>query len=215
MYEMIPRIVMSLGRQSPTGVNILGTCFLTKISGCFATASHVTQGNDKDLCVILQTQNQLSDYQDATNNQIRCVPAIIQKIDTIHDTAIIKIDNPLTSSIEIGSLDQVNVGTEVEIFGYPHAEHGRKILTKQSADIGAKILLSASQAKIKHCVVNIQTRPGQSGSPIFIKGTNKVVAILVGSYAPGVGGISLGGIDPQTLHMTSHAVSAEYLGRML
>jgi len=170
---MMPRIVMSLGRRSSTGINILGTCFLTKNPGCFATASHVTQGNDKDLCVIIQNQDQLSDYQDASDNQVRCVPAFIDKIDTIHDTAIVRINEGLTSTIELVSLDQVKVGTEIEIFGYPHAEHGRKILTKQSADIGAKILLSAAHAKIKHCVVNIQTRPGQSGSPIFIKGTKK------------------------------------------
>ena len=47
-------------------------------------------------------------------------------------------------------------------------------------------------------------------------GMRRVVGVLAGSYArTGGGQISLGGIDPASLHQTTHAVSAEYLREML
>ena len=62
----------------------------------------------------------------------------------------------------------------------------------------------------------IQSRPGQSGSPIVIPEKRAIAGILIGSYAPQVNGsISIGGIDPQTLHQTTHAISAEYIKEML
>ena len=45
--------------------------------------------------------------------------------------------------------------------------------------------------------------------------TGKVIALLVGAYVPtNEAGISLGGIDPQSLNQTTHAVSAHYLEGM-
>ena len=70
--------------------------------------------------------------------------------------------------------------------------------------------------KSKHIVLNIQTRPGQSGSPVFRESDSMLVAMIIGSYAPNSSGsISLGGVDPHTLHQTTHAVSAEYILQML
>lgn len=64
--------------------------------------------------------------------------------------------------------------------------------------------------------MNIQARPGQSGGPVIRKSDNTIIAILIGAYVPTIGGgIDLGGIDPQTLHQTTHAVSTEYMERML
>lgn len=64
--------------------------------------------------------------------------------------------------------------------------------------------------------MNIQTRPGQSGSPVFRESDSMLVAMIIGSYAPNSSGsISLGGVDPHTLHQTTHAVSAEYILQML
>lgn len=40
--------------------------------------------------------------------------------------------------------------------------------------------------------------------------------MLIGSYAPqSSGSISLGGIDPQTLHQTTNAIPAEYINEMI
>ena len=194
---------------------LLGTCFATTRAGWFATASHVVDGGDSGLVILVPSQQDLSAYQDTTETSARYNNAKIERVDPIHDTAIISIPFPIAANVQIGGLDQTSVGSEVDLFGFPHSNYNRKVLTKQAADIGAKVLLENGGVKVKHAVINIQSRPGQSGSPVFLKNSLNIVGILVGSYAPGNSGISLGGIDPQTLHNTSHAVSAEYILRML
>ncbi len=208
---------MPIGRVTPNGISLLGTCFLLPKEGWFATASHVCGSDDKNLVIVVPDDQPLSDYQDMSDQQVRTTPDHIVAFDPVRDTAVVAIDQNVSSNLVLGSLDDVNVGREIALFGYPHSDHGRKVLTMQSAEIGAKVMLEAGQAKSKHGVINIQSRPGQSGSPVIDKSSRNVIAILVGSYAPGAGpsGINLGGIDPQTLHQTSHAVSAEYLLEML
>ena len=216
MFEKITRIVMPVGRINPNGVNILGTCFLLEEAGLFATASHVTQNNDNNLVIILPKEEMLSDYQDTTDTNINMLEVKILKIDPIHDTAILKADTNVSSNLKISSLDNINVGEPISIFGYPHANHGRMVLTKQSAEIGAKILLDSNGIKTKHSVINVQSRPGQSGSPVIHSLSKEIVGILVGAYVPNNSGkVIIGGLDPQTLHPTTHIVSTEYLKEML
>jgi hypothetical protein len=89
-------------------------------------------------------------------------------------------------------------------------------LTQQRSHVGARIILGSQGIKTKHIVLNVQAKPGQSGSPVFSEDAKVVVAMVLGSYAPGgSSGISLGGIDPQTLHQTTHALSAEYISGLL
>lgn len=83
--------------------------------------------------------------------------------------------------------------------------------------VGARVLLGAGGVKVKHVVLNTQTRPGQSGGPVFTADGRTVCAMITGGYSPtgAAGGIIIGGIDPQTLHQTTHAVSAEYIKGLL
>jgi ABC-type transport system involved in cytochrome bd biosynthesis fused ATPase/permease subunit len=89
------------------------------------------------------------------------------------------------------------------------------VLTLQPAIVGARILIASDGVKTKNIVINTQARSGQSGGPVFDAPKSSVVAVLLGSYAPEGGGMRLGDIDPQTLHQTTHAISAEYLKGML
>jgi hypothetical protein len=89
-------------------------------------------------------------------------------------------------------------------------------LTEQRSSVGARIILGSQGIKTKHLVLNVQARPGQSGSPVFSDDGKLLVAMVIGSYAPGGGGgVIVGGIDPQTLHQTTHAISAEYITEIL
>ena len=214
--EDVCKVVMPLGRINPGGVLLLGTCFLLNQDGIWATAAHVTESNDKDLVVITPRIESASEYQDTTDMSVKYMPVRISKIDPIHDTAILKADAVGKSNLVISSIDRVDVGNHVAIFGFPHADHGRMVLTYQYTEVGAKIMLDSGGIKTKHVVLNVQARPGQSGSPVIDTRNMQLVAILIGSYAPGGGGgISLGGVDPHTLHQTTHAISAEYLGGMI
>lgn len=210
-------IIFSVGRITPNGVSLLGSAFLLNKSGVFATASHVTNNDDKNLVIILNDINNLHDYQDTTISEIRYINVAIEEVDPFSDLCLLKSkDITYSSNIEIGSADECAVGDSVAIWGFPHADQGRRVLTEQITQIGAKVLIGNDGMKTKHLILNVQARPGQSGGAIFNMRTNKLVGVLIGSYAPASGGgISLGGVDPQTLHQTTHAVSAEYIKEMI
>lgn len=212
----LDKVIYTVGRITPNGVQLLGTCFLLNKSGLFATASHVTNNDNNNLVIFVTEKTNLNSYQDTSDNQGRTVTASIFKVDPVRDICILKIDNTVLSNLTIGGADDVKVTDNVGIVGYPHCVDGRNILTFQNTVVGAKVLIESSGIKSKHLVLNIQTRPGQSGSPIFRLSDSKLIGMIIGSYVPGGGGgISLGGVDPHTLHQTTHAVSSEYILKMI
>lgn len=214
-FSGIQNVVFALGRVHPGGVRLSGTAFLLNKPGFIATASHVVGTDDTGLVLAFKNLSSLNDYQDTSENSIQTMPVKLHAFDPFHDLAVLKADTNVTSNIIIGGADQTPVGTAISSLGFPHADYGRMVLTQQDAEIGARVLISAGGVKAKHLVLNTQARPGQSGSPVFRKSDGLLIGVLVGSYAPGGGGgISLGGVDPHTLHQTTHAVSSEYISKM-
>lgn len=216
MFTDISQIVLPVGRITSNGVELLGTAFLINKNGFLATAAHVVGNDDTGLVIITSKHASIQEYQDTTDNSIQYIPTRISHINPIYDVCVLKIDYPISSRIELASADEICVGDEVFVFGYPHSNHGRMVLTQQNTHIGAKVLIDTAGLKSKNLILNIQARPGQSGGPVISKSTMKIVAMILGSYAPkSNGGINLGGIDPQTLHQTTHAISVEYIKEMI
>jgi V8-like Glu-specific endopeptidase len=217
LYSSLANIVLAVGRTGANGVSLLGTATLLNSPGKFVTAAHVTNKDEQNLVVVVKPDNSIiNDYQDTSNYQVEMIPVRIEAIDTFTDLCILSADIDAFSNISMGSTDILNFGSVVDIFGYPHAVHGRLVLTHQRTEIGARILIKNGIVKTKQVVLNTQARPGQSGSPIFCAYTTFMVAILIGSYAPGGGGgLLVAGVDPHTLHQTTHAVSVEYVREML
>lgn len=214
-FSGIPNLVFAVGRNGPAGIQLAGTAFALDKPGFFATASHVAGTDGQGLVVAFKKLQSLHDYQDTDDKSVQTISVQIVAIDPFHDLAVLKADVGIASNVVIGGADEAPVGVGVSSFGFPHADHGRMVLTQQDAEIGARVLIASGGIKAKHLVLNTQARPGQSGSPVFRKTDGLLVGVLVGSYAPGGGGgISLGGVDPHTLHQTTHAVSAEYLLKM-
>ncbi len=214
-FAGISNVVFALGRNGPGGVQLAGTAFSLNKPGFFATASHVAGTDGQGLVLAFKKLSSLNDYQDTGDTSVQMIPVRIEALDPFHDLAVLKADIDGASNIVVGGADHAPVGASVSSFGFPHADHGRMVLTQQDAEIGARVLIASGGIKAKHLVLNTQARPGQSGSPIFRKSDGLLVGVLVGSYAPGGGGgISLGGVDPHTLHQTTHAVSSEYLLKM-
>jgi S1-C subfamily serine protease len=215
-FDPISGVVLSVGRVTPAGVKLLGTAFLLPKTGLFATASHVAGTDDTGLVLAFKMLAHISDYQDTANPAVQMFPVKIAATDPFHDLAVLKAESQDASNIVISGADEAPVGTGTSSFGFPHADHGRMVLTRQDTEIGARVLIESGGIKAKHLVLNTQARPGQSGSPVFRTDDGKLVAIIIGSYAPGGGGgISLAGVDPHTLHQTTHAISSEYLLKMI
>jgi S1-C subfamily serine protease len=166
--------------------------------------------------VIIPRIGQLSEYQDTTDTQVNHIPATLAAYDPIRDIAILKIGAYVVTSIKLGGSDDLVVGSAVASVGYPHADHGRLVMTEQQSTVGARVILGAQGIKTKHIILNVQARPGQSGSPVLTIDGKFIAAMIVGSYAPGGGGgVMLAGVDPHTLHQTTHAISAEYIRELL
>lgn len=208
-------IIAIVGRATPTSVVLLGTAFLISNDGRYVTSRHVI-GDDPNGIVILEPHIQrFNDYQDVANTQCVYSVATVSEIDPIRDLAILKLNTQFISPLpEIASIDEVIIGERVEIYGYPHCTDARRVLTYQSTEIGAKILLESNGIKNKHAVLNIQSRPSQSGSMVFSRRLKKVIGVLIGTYAP-QDGMMIGNINPAELNQTTHIISAEYIKGML
>jgi hypothetical protein len=124
----------------------------------------VTTGEERGLVLIPPRVNTLVEYQDTTDMNVGAVEASIEAIDPIRDICLLAAKGVSRGAgIPVSGSDAVPPGTSVVTFSYPHAEHGRLVLTRQDARIGARVLIEASGVKSKHLILNVQTRPGQSG----------------------------------------------------
>ena len=214
--NIFTQLVYVVGRVTPNHVEMLGTAFLVSRDGLIATTHHVTGSTDSNLVILAPHMTDINAFQDLSDTSCRTIPVSIKEIDPIRDLALLKSDITFNAPLpRLGSFDDDNVGDEIGIFGFPHCVEGRRALTFQKAEVGAKVLIEANGIKAKHAVINIQSRPGQSGSLVFSPKDGSISGVLVGAWAPGQGGISLGGINPRELHQTTHCVSIEYVRDML
>jgi hypothetical protein len=58
----LDEVIYTVGRITPTGVNLLGTCFLLNKNGLFATASHVTSNENNNLVIFVTGKTSLKSY---------------------------------------------------------------------------------------------------------------------------------------------------------
>lgn len=215
MPEVDPvSVVYCVGRIGPTGVQLLGSAFAVG-ENLLATAAHVTQGDDRQLGLLIPKVKSIQDYQDTRDPSVTHTPLRIHAIDPVTDIALLKLDGKLPATVKLGTSDSVAVGEEVFVLGYPHADLARNVLTNFKAIVGAKVITGTPALGVKHLVINTQARMGQSGGPVLYKGN--VVGLVVGVFSPipSGKGIMLGNIDPYTLHQTTHVVSCEYVKEML
>ncbi|EJL9104057.1 serine protease [Klebsiella pneumoniae] len=212
-----PGYVVVVGAVNAGSIQFLGTGFFIS-NNQIITSRHVINGFSSNLVISVSDINEFNSYQDTSVNMYQYIPADIVDEDPVKDLCVLKLKDVSFSgpNLKLSSFDNIGVGESVGILGYPHCSEGRKILTFQTAMIGAKVLLASSNVKSKHAVINIQTRPGQSGSIVFNLKDNSVIGVLVGAYANNSGGsILIGGVNPAELHQTTYAVSAEYVKDML
>lgn len=216
--ENFKSLTWMIATMNPEGTYTpLGTCFLLPKAGKFVTCHHVI-GNSTSNFAVLSAMQDVNGYQDTCEKSCLAAPVKVEEINTINDIAILSLPEQDTahSLIELGSLDEIEIGDTVEIWGYPHCVNDAKmrILTCQTTKVGAKVLRESQSIMYKYAILNIQTRPGQSGSLVYCERINKIVGMVVGCYAPNCG-ISLGGINPFELNQTSFCISAEYIKEML
>ena len=213
-FSQITLVVGVLDRTEKV-INMLGTGFLISNDGKIVTARHVVGNKTNDLVVLMPHIKNINEYQDTTDSSCKPVPAFIEDINPVTDICILKTGLKVEGTLpSLDSLDNIKAGDKIGMFGFPHCVMGRRVLTYQEAEIGAKMLLESSGIKSKYATINIQTRPGQSGSIVFNANTGTIVGLLIGAYAPN-SGVIIAGINPHELNQTSYCISANHIKEML
>ncbi len=215
--SFMPQLVLAVGRITPSGVSLLGTSFAVA-RGKFATTKHVTNGDDSNLVIVLPRYQTLLEYQDTSDKSVSHLDVKIVAIDPFKDICILSTDDMDSVNLlyRLGGTDDVLPGSPVATFSFPHADHGRLVLTQHDTHVGARVLIEAGGLKSKYIILNTQARPGQSGGPVINLEDMSVVGMIIGAYTPSTGGTMLfGGVDTRTLHQTTHVISAEYLKEMI
>lgn len=128
-FPTINKVVFPIGRITPNGTKLLGTAFMIDKPGMFVTAAHVTDNNDQNLVVIINNAESFLEYQDTTNTRVNSISAKIHATDPFNDICILKIQDTASSNVVISGADDCSPGDSVAIFGFPHADHGRMVLT--------------------------------------------------------------------------------------
>ena len=208
-------LVIGVHDRTEGVIRMLGTGFLISNDGKIVTARHVVGNETKDLVVLVPHVRNIDEYQDTTDTSCKSVSAIIEDINPVTDICILKIQLNFPGALPpLESLDNIKVGERIGMYGFPHCVMGRRVLTYQEAEIGAKMLMESSGINSKYGTINIQTRPGQSGSIVFNKKTGAIIGLLIGAYAPN-SGVIIAGINPHELNQTSYCISANHIKEML
>ena len=211
----LTQVVVIIGKMESGSISMLGTGYFITGDRRIVTARHVIGNEHANLVIMLPQISEINQYQDVSDNSCRYLPAKVLDINPITDLCILNIDSPGFVIVPpLGSLDDVRVGERIGIFGYPHCVMGRRVLTYHETEIGAKMLLETSGIKSKYATINLQTRPGQSGSIVFSLKTGIIVGLLIGTYAPN-SGVIIAGINPHELNQTSYCISANHISEML
>jgi len=145
--------------------NCKGTGFLHK-SGFVITNYHVVEGVvASEVVAILSTGEQIS------------FSSLI--VDQNRDLALLKPEKELKGGLEIDPDSTIKPGVQVSTWGFPLGYNGPAPLLTVGYVSGF-----IDRNKTKHIVVNGAFNPGNSGGPLFISGSNKVVGVVVSKHAP-------------------------------
>ncbi len=144
--------------------NSKGTGFLIA-NGMIVTDNHVVEG-----CAA--TELRALSASGATIRFLRMAT------DADRDLALLKPAMPITGGLTLASDISPDVGATVTTWGYPLIYNGPAPLLSVGYVAGFDSAVSHGKT-IKHIVVNGAFNPGNSGGPLLLHGTDKVVGVVV------------------------------------
>jgi len=215
--QEVQQRTIAVGTLTNGHTQLLGSGFFLK-NEYYATALHAVK-NLPNLKVIPAPNVNSSGYQNFTDRS-HVFDAVIHSVNPLIDIAILKVAGAFSNqnpSFGLAGLDYLRSPAALLLSGYPHCVMGRFVHTFKDTVLGAKIERLYFGTPVRQGVLNIMTRPGESGSMVVDMKNRNVVGMLVGAWVPqgSEGAVTIGGIDPQTLHATSLCVSLHHITELL
>lgn len=104
--------------------------------------------------------------------------------DDNRDLAILTPKSPIISDLEIDN-QKVETETKVLTWGHPLGYNGPSPILSVGYLAGFNnYKKSESDSNVKRYIINGALNPGNSGGPLFIAGTNKIIGVVVAKHAP-------------------------------
>ncbi|MFN0167838.1 MAG: serine protease [Bryobacteraceae bacterium] len=104
-------------------------------------------------------------------------------VDADRDLAVLRPKERLTGGLALGSETALNLGQSVTTWGYPLIYSGPAPILSVGYAAGfnaAKVKTNSGGVRVvKHIVVNGAFNPGNSGGPVFVSNSNKVIGVVV------------------------------------
>ena len=167
-----------------------GTGFAIK-SGHIITNWHVVKDCSADEVVAISSDNKKLKFKTIMTDENR-------------DLAILTSESTVNSDLEFDD-KQIETETKVLTWGHPLAYNGPSPILSVGYLAGFNDYQKDKVSpKVKRYIINGALNPGNSGGPLLIAGTNKVIGIVVSKHAP----------IPQFLEVALEALSKQKSGFM-
>src|SRR5699024_3257447 len=141
MLDMMTQLVYTIGKKHDSSIEMLGTGFLVGNGKYVVTARHVVGDANDGLVIILPSIRNFAEYQDTTINTCNFADVHRNHSDPLSHLVPLDFPSPVTNvpipTPTLGSTDDIHVGEEIYILGFPHCVEGRRVLTMQNAMIGS------------------------------------------------------------------------------
>ncbi len=148
-----------------------GSGFLYK-SGHIITNWHVIKDCPTNKIIVISSEN-------------KRIEIINVCIDKDRDLAILTPKEKLEGGLELDDSNDIKPGIQISTWGHPLGYNGPSPLLSVGYIAGFKDhKANLTSPIIKHIIVNGAFNPGNSGGPLLISGTNKVIGVVVSKHAP-------------------------------
>lgn len=168
--ELIKKVSESVVRIDVTVNKVKGngTGLIIDDKGTVFTCEHVIrpEGHDADSIKVMKDDTEYD--------------AKIVTINSSYDIAILHVDG-LTGNVDFAKYDEVCVGEDCFIVGYPlclpHQSISKGIISAKGRRLGTQFPFELFQ-------IDARINYGNSGGPVFQDGTGKVLGIVTAKYIP-------------------------------
>jgi hypothetical protein len=151
--------------------NSKGTGFLYK-SGHIITNWHVVKDCSSNEIIAISSKGDKIEFIDVVTNKDK-------------DLALLTPKEQLDNGLEIDTSYEIKPGIQISTWGHPLGYNGPAPLLSIGHISGFKDHKETKDSKIvKHIVVNGAFNPGNSGGPLLISGSNKVIGVVVSKHTP-------------------------------